>query len=296
MADEGFMAKFQSTLDYVGVKMPAQMLVLASVIGAFAGLFFMWLLVDPVLGLLVAAIIVDLGIGMPFFMADRKVAQIEDKLPDMLHHMSTTLKTGGTVEVALREVSRQDYGPITPGIKKMIRQINEGKTFEQAFANFADETRSELVRKASVIIVAARKAGGGLVETLTAMSDDIRAISRLQRERKSKTVMQFLFIMVAGVMVAPLVFGIVKSVLDILVSASSTAAQAAAGAAMIAQFGFLFKVYLMIESFLCTLGSVLIREGRWQKAIIYIPMGMLAAYVIYSVVAVMFFSMIGGGV
>jgi pilus assembly protein TadC len=289
---KAFYESYASAVKFAEMKFRPE-IILAATVAAIAAALAVGSLFDFTLGFLLALVAADFGIGVPFFLAERKVEDIESRLPDVLHHMATTLKTGGTVEVALREVSRVNYGPITPGIKNILREMNEGKPFEGAFSEFAIESRSELLRRAAIIIIAARKAGGGLLDTLAAMAEDIRALARLKRERKTKTFMQFLFIVVAGCFVAPFVFGIVKSVLEILVKVGGQAS--AETLAVVGQFDVLFKLYLIIESALTMMGAVLVREGKISKAILYLPAGMLVSYIIYTAIASLFLKMIGGG-
>ena len=292
-ATTSFFKGFKGTCEYAGIKTPPEIILIASVAGAVI-LGFLSAIIDPVLGFLVFFLIVDIGIGGPYFLADKKIAEIEKNLPDVLHHMGTTLKTGGTVEVALKEVSQVDYGPITEQVKVMLREINEGKTFEEAFYTFAKKSRSEITQRTATIIIAARKAGGGLLDTLSSMSEDIRAISRLKRERASSTAMQFMFILAAAVFVAPLVFGVVKSVLEILLNSSVDETTKIQSLALMAQFDFTFKAYVVLETLLNTIGAVMIKTGKASKAIPYLPMTMLVAYLIYVGTASSFLSLIGG--
>ncbi len=289
----GFIQKYTTTLEYVGWEGKAPLLIGGGLAGSAIAIILSTMFFDPVMGFLIALALIDLAFGLPFFKADKKLTEMEDKLPDVLGHMSTTLKTGGTIEMALREVSKMDYGPITPGMRKMLKNIREGITFEEAFRRFGEETRSDLIQKVATIIISARKSGGALTETLSALSQDIRAVARLKRERKTKTFMQFLFLITAGVIVAPLVFGIVHSVLMILIKSSATGAAAATGLA--ATYDFLFKTYILVESSLTMMGAVMIREGKLSRSVLYIPIGAIAAYIIYVFVAAGFMSFIAGG-
>ncbi len=281
------MEKYKSAVKFAGIKIPPRVLLSLTLIGVVVG-FVIGLLFDFTLAILLVFLALDIGLGLPFFLAEKKVAEIETRLPDVLHHIGTTLKTGGTIETALREVSRINYGPITDGTREMLRQINEGKTFEEAFSDFAVKSRSELLKKAAIIIIAAKKSGGALLETLTAMAEDFRALYRLDRERKTKTFMQFLFILTAGCFVAPFVFGIVRSVLSILVQVGGETLPSTMR--MVAEFDTLFKAYLIVESTLSVIGAVQVREGKLSKAVVYIPIGIVISYVIYIVVAASFLS------
>jgi len=130
------------------------------------------------------------------------------------------------------------------------------------------------------------------LDTLSAMAEDIRAVYRLKRERQSKTLMQYMFVMVAGLMVAPLVFGIVKSVMEILMKIG--AATTPESIALISQFDFFFKAYLIVMAALVVLSSTQIREGKMSKSILFIPIGVIVSYVVYTVVSSSFLSMLGG--
>jgi len=293
MIKKGLYEKYADTVEFSEMKINPKLLLFLTFIGVILSIIISFIVpfIDFTVSILAILLIVDIGLGMPFYLKDKKIATLESKLPDVLRHIAITIKTGGTIETALKEASRVDYGPITPGLKKMLLQINEGKTFEEAFTNFALESNSKLLEKAAIIIVAARKAGGGLLETLTAMAEDFRALYRLQRERESKTFLQFLFILVAGVFIAPFVFGIVKSVLQILVQVGGEST--ASTDALVARFNTLFKVYLILQAALASIGAFQVREGKISKAITFIPIAAIISYVIYLVVATQFIALLG---
>ncbi len=282
--------KYEKTVEFSEIGIDATMLVIITLIVAVIAAIIASLF-DFVLSILLFLVITDIGLGLPLFLSYRKIKKIENALPDVLHHMSTTLKTGGTVETALREASRVDYGPITKGLRQMLREMQEGSTFEKSFKSFAKRSRSELLEKSSTIIIAARRSGGSLVDTLSAMSEDIRSVKRLRSERRTKTMLQFMFIIVAGSFIAPVVFGIVRSVLAILVGIGGEAA--VEGGGIVAQYGTIFRVYLVMQSALGTIAAVQVREGKLFKSVIYIPIFALITYVIYMVVSTQFLEMVG---
>lgn len=287
-----FWKSYSEIVEFAEIKLNPAVIIVTTLLCMFS-VFLVGSLFDFTLSFLLAVLVADLGFGMPFFLADRKIDALEARLPDVLHHIGTTLKTGGTIEIALREASKINYGPITRGLKTMLREINEGKTFEDAFRDFAIESRSSMMRKVAVIIIAAKKSGGALLDTLGAMAEDIRSVYRLKRERKTKTLMQFLFILVAGIGVAPFVFGIVKSVLEILMRIGKSGTTMA-GAGLVSQFDFLFKAYLIIAAAMIVICSTQVREGKLSKSIIYIPMGIIVTYIIYVFVSSSFINMLGG--
>ncbi|MFH0987205.1 MAG: type II secretion system F family protein [Candidatus Micrarchaeota archaeon] len=288
-----FLNSYSEVVEFSGMRIPGKVLMpLTLALGfiAFAIMFFMLNL--PIEGFLVLTIILDIGLGLPYYLADKKSSAIAEALPDVLHHMGTTLKTGGTIEVALKEASRMNFGPITPNLKRMIIDIDEGKTFEQAFSDFALKSRSELVKRAAVIIIAAKKSGGGLLDTLVAMSEDFRDLYHLEQERRSKTFTQFLFIVVAGILIAPAIFGLISFLVGVLLNVGGS--MDATGKATVAKFDMMFRAYLMIQGALAMLGAVQIKEGNLSRAVIYIPVGMTVAYAMYFMGPMVFNSLVGG--
>ena len=294
MAKKSLYKTYEDAVTFAEIKMNPKLIILLTFVGVILSILLAILLpfIDFTVSILLILLIVDFGLGFPFYLKDQKIGAIEARLPDVLHHIATTIKTGGTVETALKEVARVDYGPITPGLRKMLLQMSEGKTFEDAFTNFALESHSRLLEKAAIIIVAARRSGGGLLETLTAMAEDFRAVYRLERERKSKTFLQFLFILVSGVLIAPFVFGIVKSVLEILVQVGASG-DSTASDLIVNKFDTLFKLYLILQASLAAVGAFQVREGKMSKAITFIPIAAIVSYTIYLLVAGQFLSLLG---
>jgi len=288
----GFLADYKEAARFARIKFPPTfMLAFAFLLSIIALAAAYFILADVTLGILIALLVIDLFVGLPFYLADKKIRDLEKDLPDVMHHLATTLKTGGTVESALKEVLRFEYGAISKGLKQVINQINEGKRFEDAFMNFAKESKSEMLQKAAVIILAARKAGGGLVGTLTAMAEDMREVYRLRKDREDKTFLQFLFIVVAGSIITPFIFGILRTVLEILFTVSAQLQTTETN--LLGQFEFLFKTYIIIGSSLTTLAAVQVKEGKMSRGIVLIPLLAAIAYGIYIGTSLLFGMMVG---
>ena len=164
-------------------------LFISSILLVYVGFFF-----DLVFGGLLAILVFDIALGYPLYIRDKRIGEIENTLPDVLSHLGTSLRAGATIETALKEVASAKYGIISFEMQTMIRQINEGKTFEEAFIDFGERTESTTVKRSINVIVSAKRTGGGLVEALSSISDDMRQNLRLQMERRAKTMVQVLFI------------------------------------------------------------------------------------------------------
>jgi len=249
-------------------------LMLSSIVIMFAGLYF-----DLMLSALLAVVIFDLAVGYPIYKWEKRKSDIEKALPDVLSNISTTLKSGGTIDIALRDVSTSNYGPITFELKKMLREIKEGKTFEEAFTSFGERSDSRIVRRSVYIIISAKRTGGGLVAALASIADDLRENARLVEERKTRTTAQVMFIIIAANFVAPFIFGIVSGLILFLGSIGGEIPP------LFDTLLFYFKGYLIISAIFSAFAASLIKDGKITSAVVYTPILLLVTYTIFMVVS-----------
>jgi flagellar protein FlaJ len=251
----------------------------------FSLIEFLKLPVSQIASLAVLLSTIDLMLGYPYLKALERVNQIEESLPDALKQMADTLKAGGTYEFALREVAISQYGPLSKEIENALRKLEEGDNLENSLSSFAENINSRLIKRSIAVIIDSIKAGAGLADVLDEISNDVREIHRLNRERVSQTLLQVIFIITAGVLITPVVFGFVTTVIELFVK--STAQLAASEADKLASFAtknyifFLMQSYLLIEVAASSIMISLMKEGKISKSIIYFPVLLLIAFVIY---------------
>ncbi len=260
-------------------------------IGLFSGaisIIYIGLFYDIFLGILISISIMDVIVGYPLYKAQTRIEKMEKMLPDVLMHISTSLRAGGTVESALKEVSTGRYGTLATEMRKMLIRMKEGKTFEEAFEDFANSTGSDIFKRTANVIISARRAGGGMSEALMSIASDVREIYKIKSDRRAKTTTYVLFMLVSAVLIAPIIFGIVSGIMLFLGKVAGQAATPLFGSMI-----FYFKAYLAISALFGALMASLVREGNFSRSVLYAPIFILIAYVTYVVVsnfAVGFFS------
>lgn len=231
-----------------------------------------------------SAAILILLLGYPYLRKESIVNSIERNFSDALKQMADTLKAGDTYESALREVANSDYGRLSEEIDLALRRLEEGENLETALGVFADRVDSRLVRRTVIILLDSIKSGASLSDILEEIAEDVRDLYRIKEERKSTTTMQFMFMVASGGIIAPLIFGEVNSVMSVFslvtTQALSTAQMAAATQTTTFMF-MLVEAYLIIEVIGSGLMMSIIREGKVNKSIIYIPVLLLLAFVVY---------------
>ena len=292
--EQTLVEKYQGFLKQAGLKVDARVFIALAVALAivFAVLTFFFLSVAGLfdeLKIFVAVIPIvalDLFLGYPYLKAMQRIDAIERALPEALKQMADTLNAGGTYEYALREIANAEYGPLAKEMNNVLRKLEEGENLENSLKSFSENIDSRLVSRSIIVIIDSIKAGAGLADVLEEISDDIREIYRIGQERKAKTTMQVMFMVAAGAIVAPLIFGIVSTIISFLVVSASQGldiglearAQAAAVKDLIV---LLMQAYIAVEIIAVGFMLSLMRDGKMSKSIIYIPILLLLAFVCY---------------
>jgi len=295
------MKKYEYYVKNSGIKLSmAQWLLVSIFIAialAFAGIIVnLFLLGIPAgdinlykLPLLIFIAAIDLSLGYPYLLTMQKISRIEENLPDALKQMSDTLRAGGTYEFAIREISTSGYGALSSEMDTVLRNLEEGQSFEAALNGFSDRIESTLVKRTMTIINQSIRAGAGLADVLDDVADDMKELYRIGRERKARTLMQVLFIVMAGGVVAPAIFGMVSQIISFLISSAiragiaisqETITEAVNARNLIVS---LMEAYVVIEVMASAAMISLMREGKLNKSILYIPFLLFIAFSVYFV-------------
>ncbi|HLD58838.1 MAG TPA: type II secretion system F family protein [archaeon] len=231
--------------------------------------------------------VLDIMLGYPYLKAMERISQIEEALPEALKQMSDTLKAGGTYEFALREVALSQYGPLSKEIEMVLRKLEEGENLEDSLRSFSENINSRLISRSVTVIVDTIKAGAGLADVLDDISNDVREAYRISVERKAQVMMQVIFMVAAGVFITPMIFGFVSTVISLFIRAGASAGVSEAQRLEVLSVKdfilTLMLAYLLIEVLATSTMVALMRDGKLSKSIIYFPILLLLAFILYYV-------------
>jgi len=147
--------------------------------------------------ILLAAVIGIIPYALLSYFEFKKTKDIEDRLPTFLLDIAEAQKIGLTFPEALKQVSRTDYGKLTPEIKKMNDQMSWGIPVQDVMVNFSERMKkSKLIGRIARIINEAYNSGGDIARTMEATASDITTIKEAEKERKAVTAQQ-MFVMYA---------------------------------------------------------------------------------------------------
>lgn len=114
----------------------------------------------------------------------RKRKQIEEMFPIFLRDFVESVRGGMTLPQAFKNVRTNDYGPLTPYVKKMAAQMDWGIPIEKILLKFSKETKSRLIGRIISSVIESHRFGGNLSDTLEALSNTSVEVERLRAERR----------------------------------------------------------------------------------------------------------------
>ncbi len=280
--------KYEKILERNNIRLsPVAWIVTAILFGLVAGVLVALLFDNYVFAAVAVIAVGDIIISAPIYRENKRTELIEKHFPSALREMSDILKSGGTYEYALREITLIDYGPLTKELQKVLRRLEDGANFEDALLSINENVDSSLIRKVITIIIDSVRAGAGLSEVLDEISEDARNLYKMQQERKAKTTMQVLFIVAAGSMIAPAIFGLVNTLISFLVSVSTSTGiveSAKEIADAIASGEIIYNVllfYLFFESVISSFIIAYMRDKDATKGLLYFPIFVFVGFIIF---------------
>jgi pilus assembly protein TadC len=318
MGKTSFMELYARYLREMRIRVPPLLYMLFALIFSIVASAVLYLLLAPILPLtltgvlepvarqmsyifpaLLFVVLLDVLIGYPFWKGTARVEEIEKNLADALKQMADTLRAGGTYEFALREVAVSEYGALTEELNKVLRKLEEGESFEKAMRTLSEEVSSRLIDRTVTVIIDAIKSGAGLADVLEDISEDVRESNRVETERKSRTLMQMLFMIATGSIVAPYIFGVISALIVMFTQSASgfdiSPTQVAASMVAGDQIILLLQIYILIEVLASSVMISLMREGKLSKTVVYFPILLFLAFFIFYVARIFATSILLGG-
>lgn len=140
--------------------------------------------------------------------AERRKKEMENVLPDALLLVSANLKSGLSIEKAFLLSARDEFGPLAEELRQTAMEMFGGKPVDDALLDMESRIKSELFKETLKLLVDGIQSGGNTANLLESSADDIRASLELQEEINSNIRMYTIFILMAAMIGAPLLFSI----------------------------------------------------------------------------------------
>lgn len=253
---------------------------------------------DLFLVIIIPLSVICLGFSIPIARRNSRTADLEQGLPDGFKHMAAVLNSGGTLINAVSDASESDYGTFSEELKYVITQMNLGRSFDDVLIETAEASGSQVFSRSAYIISDAKKSGAGLSEILKSIAEDTSDLLRLKRERKSRTTMQVVFLLIAGFILSPFIFGFTISIVSYIGEGFSKGNNAPPGTSVdlsevnkfqtqgisddLASLDGLLKGFISVQIILTLIAIGIIRKGQGTSYVIYAPFIIITGIIIYE--------------
>lgn len=138
---------------------------------------------------------------------EQKASEIEKSAPDFLRQLVSILRVGMSFENAMEDIAQYSSGPLYDEIKRTIIEIRMGRNFNEAWTLMAKRLKSRELERIFLIILDGRKSGSGILNVIMNISNDLRDLLALKRERKSSVMMAVIFLIISAIIATPFSIG-----------------------------------------------------------------------------------------
>jgi flagellar protein FlaJ len=128
--------------------------------------------------------IVFLPFMLTRYIAYSRKKQAEDMFPIFLRDFVEAVKGGLTVPAAFQMIAKNDYGSLSPHIKKIAAQLEWGIPVDKVLMSFSKSVKSALIARVVSSVVESHRFGGRLSDTFEALSKTAVEVDRLKAERR----------------------------------------------------------------------------------------------------------------
>lgn len=220
---------------------------------------------------------------------ERRAQEIEKSAPDFLRQLSSMLQVGLSFENAMEDMSQYGQGPLYDEMRRTIIEIRMGRNFDEAWVAMSKRLKSKELERIFGIILDSRKSGSGISKVLSDVSDDLRDLLALKRERKSAVMMSVMFLLISAVIATPFAIGMVGVYSGFMQSYGMESE-------IILTAPVAGEIYLVVHSVLVGFIISIIMDGDVKKGIKYsLPLA-TAAFAIFYFISTFGGNLLMGGI
>lgn len=135
-----------------------------------------------------------LGLGVvigvfPFMFAvtleNKRQKEISGRFLEFSRNLSESVSTGTPISKSIVNMSRKNYGVLSPYIVKLANQIALGIPVNRALQTFAQDVNNPVISRAVALVSEAERAGGEIDYILDSVSKSIAEVEKLREERRA---------------------------------------------------------------------------------------------------------------
>lgn len=241
---------------------------------------------------------------------DARRKEVDNALPDFLLLSAANVRAGMTVDQAMWNSAKPEFGVLSNEIELVAKRTFGGEPFDKALDRLTARFNSKLLARTVALIKQGLATGGKMADILERTADDAREAQLIQKEIAASLVMYVIFIAFAACIGAPFLFSVSNRLIEMLekifLSIPTTgAATTTFGFLSPSPPGirsddfFLFTVAVTISTAIFSSFIIgIIQRGSKKEGIKYIPLFVAATLAVFfaaSAILSMFLGRIAGG-
>ena len=229
---------------------------------------------------------------------DKRKSRLEAMLPDFFQIVAANLRSGISLERAMLLAARPEFSFLSDDVKEMARRVFGGQTLEASLQEFAARYRSYQLRHAIRMIMEALRYGGAMADLIAQIAKDIRNQQLIQKEIAGQLMLYTIFVLFAGLVVSPGLFGLTSRMLVITSGVWNGILTANPGGLPVSTVSFLkltppqitpaeyqefsYAAVIVITGFASLIVSA-IQSGVAIRGLRYMPIFIIIGIVLYTV-------------
>ena len=116
----------------------------------------------------------------------KKKEAFEKEFPVLMYDISESLQVNDEILSVIKNVSKGDYGPLTPHIKKMSAQISHNVPIKHVLETFMDSMKnSPVIVRATLVLIQAIDSGEDLKGVSESLVRNINLIREAEKDKKN---------------------------------------------------------------------------------------------------------------
>jgi tight adherence protein B len=143
--------------------------------------------------LLFVVLALALGVWIPILVvahkARRRLAAIDEQLPDLLVTLAATLKAGHSFRQGIQAVVDEGQPPASKEFKRVLTETRLGRPMDDALADMAERVGSKNLSFVVTAVTIQRQVGGSLAGIFDMVADAVRNRQQFARKIRSLTAM-----------------------------------------------------------------------------------------------------------
>lgn len=286
---------YSADLDYNAYEFSATVVVIGLGLATIAGMLLLpqgW--IAPTAAFFVLGAFLASVYALLMVMANKRVALIEELLPDFLSIISSNIRSGLTYDRALLLSARKEFGPLAREVDRAAKEAISGKSLPEALMGMTTRVRSESFAKTIRLIVEGIRSGGKLAELLEATSQDLRRFSSVRKDVTATVMVYQLFMLAAAALAGPLLYAVMvilvqttsvmKSRMVVSPDAAAYLPLGVGASSFSPEFAFLFSIAgIAITGVFSCFAAGVVSKGRESEGYSYVPIVLAVGLLIFFV-------------